>query len=261
MHRNKVTISSLYLMIISLFFIQCSDSTTSVDPGDDNDTDPPAEFSQTLGPGQSGEAFITDITYDQLLVELQYMPGSAPDQESITNLQAFLEQHLDKSSITFLEPQEIPSGGQVSYTASDVRIIEEENRREFTDGSSLAAYVLFLDGEYETESVLGIAYYNTSTAYFGDTINRISGGLGQPSRTKIESTVFAHEFGHLMGLVNNGTEAQTDHHDSENGAHCTVEECLMYYRVETTDFFANLFDGSVPGLDDFCLADIAAVKN
>lgn len=34
----------------------------------------------------------------------------------------------------------------------------------------------------------------------------------------------------------------------------------MYYQVETTDFFANLFDGSVPELDDFCLADIEAVK-
>jgi hypothetical protein len=260
MHRNKLAISSLLLMIISLFILQCSDSTTSVNPGNDNNTDPPAEFNHTHGPGQSGEAFISNTTYDQLVVEIQYMPDSAPDQESIHNLQGFLEQHLDKSTVTILEPQEIPSDGQESYTASDLRNIEEVNRQEFTDGSLLAAYVLFLDGEYVTESVLGIAYYNTSTAYFGNTINGISGGLGQPSRTKIESTVFAHEFGHLMGMVNNGTDAQADHHDRENGAHCTVEKCLMYFSVETTDFFANLFDGSIPEFDDFCVADIEAAK-
>ena len=171
-----------------------------------------------------------------------------------------MDRHLEKSSITILDPQEIASGQQGSYSANDVREIEEQYREEYSDETTLAAYVLFLDGEFESGSVLGIAYYNTSSAYFGDTINRISGGLGQPSRATIESTVFAHEFGHLVGLVNNGTEALADHHDSDNGAHCTIEECLMYFQVETTDFFANLFDGSIPELDDFCLADIAAVK-
>lgn len=93
--------------------------------------------------------------------------------------------------------------------------MEKEHREHFTEGTTLASYIIFLDGEFSTSNVLGIAYYNTSTAYFHETIDRISGGLGQPSRTKIESTVFAHEFGHLMGLLNNGTDTQDDHHDSK----------------------------------------------
>jgi len=258
--------SILFAIAVSLLLIHCSDSSTSVDPGNDNengtnpDPDPPIEFDHSRAPGASAEAFITSSTFDQLTIEIQYMPGARPDDSSINNLQNFLELHLEKTSVAILEPQEIESGEQESYTADDIRTIEEENREEFTDESTLAAYVLFLDGEFESGSVLGVAYFNTSTAYFGDTINRISGGLGQPSRTTIESTVFAHEFGHLMGLVNNGTEAQADHHDSENGAHCTVEDCLMYFQVETTNFFANLFDGSIPELDNFCLADIDAVR-
>lgn len=258
-----------YRIILAVFslllVIQCSDQSTQVDDpttGDNgNGGEPPASFSHTQAPGHSNEAFIMDIQYDQLVVEIQFMPGSEPNEASLHNLQDFLEQHLDKSSVTILNPSEIPSGGQDSYTSTDVRSLEDQYREEFTDGSTLASYVVFLDGEYETENVLGIAYYNTSTAYFHKTIDRISGGIGQPSHTQIESTVFAHEFGHLMGLVNNGTDAQADHYDSENSAHCTVEECLMYYSVETTDFFANLFDGSVPELDDFCVADVEAVKN
>lgn len=257
---NKRAIGFFLLIVSLLLFNHCSDQSTQTDSTTNGDNSP-AAFSHTHTPGHSNEAFITDTQYDQLVVEIQYMPGAKPNEASVNYLQEFLELHLDKSSVTILNPSEISSGGQNSYTATDVRNLEEQYRREFTVGSTLASYVLFLDGEFETGNVLGIAYYNTSTAYFYETIDRISGGLGQPSRTTIESTVFAHEYGHLMGLVNNGTDVQTDHHDSENGAHCVVEECLMYYRVETTDFFANLFDGSVPELDEFCLADIEAVIN
>lgn len=242
------------LILFTFIFVSCGDQSTQVE-------DPVDEFSHTSNPGTSNEAFITADEFDELVVEIQYMPGVEPLQESIDNLKAFLEQHLEKTSVTILTPKEIPSGGQDSYTANEVRNLEEEHRETFTEGSTLVSYAIFLDGEFDSGNVLGIAYYNTSTAYFGETIDRISGGATQPSREKIESTVFNHEFGHLMGLVNSGTDAQNeDHHDSENGAHCTVEECLMNFQVNTTDFFANIFDGSVPDLDEFCVADIEAVK-
>ncbi len=244
----------LVLFLFTFIIYSCSDQPTQVDD------DPSADFGHTHNPGASNEAFITSDEYDELVLEIQYMPGVEPRQESIDNLQEFLEKHLDKASVTILPPQEIPSGEQDSYTANEVRDLENEHREIFTEGSTLASYAIFLDGEFDNGNVLGIAYYNTSTAYFGETIDRISGGIGQPSRVQIESTVFNHEFGHLMGLVNNGTDMQDDHHDSENGAHCTEDECLMYFQVNTTDFFANIFDGSVPELDEFCVADIEALK-
>jgi len=249
-----------YFILASLsmtLFVRCSDQSTGIDNGNGQ---APADFNHKLSPGSSNEAFITDNEYDQLIVEIQYMPGAEPRPESVENLRDFLELHLDKTSVTILTPSEIPSGGQEAYSANDVRALEEEHRENFTEGSTLASYAIFLDGEFSTRNVLGIAYYNTSTAYFSPTIHRISGGVGQPSRTAIESTVFNHEYGHLMGLVNNGTEMQHDHHDSENGAHCTVQECLMYFSVNTTDFFANLFGGSIPELDEYCVADIDALK-
>ncbi|MEX1260612.1 MAG: hypothetical protein WEA58_07020 [Balneolaceae bacterium] len=253
MIRTLQSISVLFLL--TFIFFSCGDQSTQVED------DPINEFSHTQNPGASNEAFITNDEFDELVVEVQYMPGVEPDQESLNNLQEYLEQHLEKTSITVLTPEEIPSGDQETYTADQVRDLEDEHRKRFTEDGTLVSYAIFLDGEYDDGNVLGIAYYNTSTAYFGETIEQISGGATQPSREKIESTVFNHEFGHLIGLVNSGTDAQDEnHHDSENGAHCTVEECLMYYSVNTTNFFANLFDGSVPELDEFCLADIEAVK-
>ena len=40
---------------------------------------------------------------------------------------------------------------------------------------------------------------------FGKTIHDNSGALGQTSRTKLESTVLDHEFGHILGLVDIGS--------------------------------------------------------
>ncbi|PSQ81006.1 MAG: hypothetical protein BRD41_03875 [Bacteroidetes bacterium QS_1_63_11] len=106
---------------------------------------------------------------------------------------------------------------------------------------------------------MGIAYYNTSMAFFGKTIDEITGGLNQPSREKVEATVFRHEFGHNLGLVNNGIPPQQEsHHDEENGAHCTNEQCVMYYAIETTDFFSNVFDGTILTFEQFCTEDMAA---
>lgn len=264
---KRIFTYSLFPIIVLLFILLagCGDQTTNVDGNSGNDNGnngdpPPADFSHKRPAGDSNKAFITNQNFDNLVVEIQYMPGAGPDTRSLVNLRDFLEKYLQKSSVTIREPREIPAGGKDSYTPADVRSLEDDHRTEFTAGNTLVTYAIFLDGEYQNENVLGIAYYNTSTAYFGETIRRISGGIGEPSRVDIESTVFNHEFGHLMGLVNNGTGVQEDHHDSENGAHCTVEDCLMYFSVQTTNFFANLFGGSIPELDEFCVADIEALK-
>lgn len=252
--------STLALLFVILIVLSCSDQPTQTDNGTNGNGGANSEFNHTAAPGSSNEAFILDRDFDELIVEIQYMPETRPSTDAINNLKLFLETHLDKASVTILEPEEIPSGNQESYSDSDVRNLEAENRQHFTDDRTLASYALFLDGEFSQGNVLGIAYYNTSTAYFAPTIRSISGGIG-PSRSTIETTVFNHEYGHLMGLVNNGTDMVEDHHDHENGAHCTEQECLMYFSVNTTDFFANLFGDSIPELDEFCLMDIENLKD
>lgn len=258
MLRKSFTILFLILLVVS-----CSDQPTQIDNGGNGNGNggTGSDFNHTLNPGSSNEAFILDRDFDELIVEIQYMPAQRPTDDAINNLKQFLETQLDKASITILEPEEISSGEQESYSATDVRDIEAEHRQHFTEDRTLASYALFLDGEFSQGNVLGIAYYNTSTAYFAPTIRSISGGIGQPSRSTIETTVFNHEYGHLMGLVNNGTDMVEDHHDHENGAHCTEQECLMYFAVNTTDFFANIFGGNIPELDEFCLMDVQNLKD
>lgn len=261
-HTNmKWKFSLLFLTAILFFIVSCSDDsmTGSDDDSDpDNDRDPTFSYNHEDQPGSSAVDFLASDDFENLVIEIDYMEGYEPTDEMVNNLKSFLESRLSKSNITILSPSSIEAGGQSSYTANDVRDWEEEYRSEFSEENTLAAYVIILDGEYSDSNVLGIAYYNTSATLFGESIENASDGVGSTPRSLIESTVLQHEFGHLLGLVNNGVEMQANHQDEENGHHCNDENCLMYYAVETTDFFASLLGGEVPDLDDQCRADLAA---
>jgi len=258
MYVMRYQIILVILLVATLLTLPTACDRTPTQAVDTGDT----SYNHTLGPGAANEDLVTAQEYTRLVVQVHYMEGYAPRQEAIDALQSFLEMWLVKNEVIIRTPEQIPSGGRDRYSASEVRELEEEHRSEFSDleRRTLATYVLILDGEYNEGNVLGIAYYNTSTALFGETIARISGGLGQPSRQLVEATVLRHEFGHLMGLVNAGTDMQKEHQDKPNGAHCDNEECLMYYAFNQADLFRNLFGQQVPDLDAFCEADIRALS-
>jgi hypothetical protein len=123
-------------------------------------------------------------------------------------------------------------------------------------------YFLFVDGEYAANSggtvTLGVAWRNTSMAIFHKSIEDLSGGIGQPARSVLESTVMDHEIGHLLGLVNVGSDMQVDHQDDPNGHHCDNSNCLMHYLAETGDIITTLLGGNIPQLDNNCIADLQA---
>lgn len=225
---------------------------------------PPAPYSHTERAGHAANDFLADSNFTELIVEIDYMEGYEPNEEALDSLKTFLEQRLYKSTVTIQDPTVIEPGNQENYTAEEIRDLEDQHRDEFTETTEddrLAAYMIIVDGEYEQSNVLGIAYYNTSNAFFGPAYEQASGGIGQASRFKVEATSFRHEFGHLFGLVNidgSGTDMQNEHQDENNGHHCDNEECLMYYAMETTDLFGEFVGEDIPSLDQNCILDLQA---
>jgi len=243
----------LFLILTFIFlFISC-DSDSVTEPGDDE-----FSFNHEINPGQSATEFLNDDDFERLVVQVQYMQGYEPTQEGLSNLESFLGERLNKSSITIMEPEEIPAEGESSYTADDVRDLEREHRTQFSSENEIAAYFIILDGEYSDADVLGIAHFNTSMALFGPKFAEVSSGVGSPSKEDVETIVLRHEFGHNLGLVNNGVDMQENHQDTDNGRHCDNEECLMYYAFRNADLFGNIFGGSIPDLDENCIADLQA---
>lgn len=248
-------------LILLLLIIGYSGCTKVTEPNDDGNS---IEYSHRLNPGSSANDFLSDDTFKELVIEIDYMGSHAPNSQALDSLQVFLEQQLHKTKITILEPTQIPSGGQSTYSADDVRRLEANHRSTYTD-STLAAYMIIVDGRFEQNNVLGIAYYNTSNAFFGLAYEDATSGFSAPSRYLTEAISFRHEFGHLFGLVGiagSGTNMVNDHKDVEHGNHCTNESCLMYYAMESPDLFEVFLGGEqIPKLDEFCLQDLAGNRD
>jgi hypothetical protein len=259
---------SFIVVVCSLAFVIFSCSDSSVGPNNDSDDsngdsngDDVEEFDSQAANGASAEAYLTDDQFTTLEIEIDYMEGYEPTQEGIDRLVSFLENRLNKSDIS-IATTEITAQDAGPYSTSDIKSIENEERDNYTeaDGSTLHAYFLIVDGEHDQSNVLGIAYWNTSMAFFGKTIDDISGSSPtNPSRAQVEGTVFRHEVGHNIGLVGNGSPHPDgqESHETDGSAHCTTDGCLMEPSVQTTDFFANL-SGDVPDLDELCVEDLQA---
>ena len=246
---------NVVLIAIGLAFAAygCLDTNTGV--GEDSN-----QFVSQAAPGGSAQVFLSDSSFTNLELEIDYMPEHQPSQQALDSLKSFLQERLNKSEIVIQTPSEVQSGGGGTYSAAEIRTFEEEYRDNYTDSreNTLYAYMLIVDGRsQEQDNVLGITYYNTSMAFFGESFNEASSGVGAPSKAMVEGTVFQHEFGHTLGLVGSGAPTQSEH-KTAGSAHCTAEGCLMESTVETTNYFFNLFGGSIPELDEQCIADLQA---
>jgi len=242
---------SFFLAIISLNNLSCkkTDTITGL-PSINSDNNKPV--------GASANALLSAATYTSVKIEIQYMPGYAPDAGALNNLTVFLNMLVNKpGGITIVQSQ-IAASGKTVLSLDDIATIEKNNRTAYTSGSQLGVYFLYTDGRYTEGNVLGIAFRNTSMCLFGKTIHDNSGAIGQTSRTKLESTVLEHETGHILGLVDIGSAMQTNHKDAAHGSHCNNTSCLMYYASETTDILGFLLTGAIPPLDANCRADLQA---
>lgn len=247
------------VLTLALLIGACGDGGT--DPMTEPDppgTDPTA-YDHTRGPGVSARDLLAADDYDRLVVQIQYVGDFAPTAQGLAHLEGFLQERVNKPmGIQIVSPEQIQITPQATYSASEIRALEAEHRSMYTQGRTLVAYFLWIDGAFDqSANVLGIAYNNTSMAIFAERIDDNTGGLAQPSKATVEGTVAIHEFGHILGLVNNGSPMQIDHQDEPNGHHCDNDDCIMYFAVRTTDFLSNLM-GGLPDLDQNCIDDLQA---
>lgn len=243
----------LSIFLVTAILVGCSKSSTSYV----NNPNAP-DYLHNRPVGASANEILASSKYSSLKIEVQYMTGFAPDAAALNNLQSLVTSLVNKPGGIMIVTKEIPASGNTTLSVDNVVTIEKNNRTAFTSGSEIALYVLYTNGNYTDNNVLGIAYKNTSVVLFGKKINDNSGGIGQASRTKLVATVAEHEMGHLLGLVDLGSTMQSAHRDAAHGSHCSNSGCLMYYASETSDILGFLITGNIPSLDAACKADMTA---
>ena len=244
--------TTLKIVLVLAIFVGCSkkDSSYVNNPGASDLHNKPV--------GTSAGELLASSKYTSVKIEVQYMNGYLPDPGALNHLQAVLGSLVNKPSGISIVTKQIPASSAAVLSVNDVIQIEQNNRTAFTSGTELALYVLYTNGNYSDDNVLGVAYRNTSVVLFGKKIQDNSGGIGQASRTKLVATVAEHEMGHLLGLVDIGSPMQSNHKDAAHGNHCNNTSCLMYYASETSDILGFLITGNIPSFDANCLADLHA---
>ncbi|NHF58158.1 hypothetical protein FK220_002315 [Flavobacteriaceae bacterium TP-CH-4] len=230
--------------------------------GCSNDDDPaPIETPVTidksanlLGSGDSANDLLSNDSFSKLLIEIAYVEGFRPTATAMDEFVDYLSTHTFKVDIE-IDYLELPSPGEEDLTLQEIADLESENRTAYNDGETLAVYIYFADApsvdddEEEGLVTLGAVYRNTSMVIHEVTVRRLAARSLFISDSDVEGATVNHEFGHLFGLVNLGSDPVNDHEDTEAPNHCNVEGCLMRAELQFSPSSRAIAKTSKSGID------------
>lgn len=248
-----------FLLVLSAFFmLSACNKDDAKDPVDD------LKAENLKGLGVSAEDLLSNDIYTKMRVEVVYVAGQQPIQQSISSLEDFLNARVNKpGGITFTQ-RAIQSPGTSPYNTEEIRAIEDEFRTEYTEDDDIAVFILFADGQSSNDTntsvTLGTAYRNTSMVVYEETLKDLTNNGNGPDLFLLEATTLHHEFGHLFGLVGiQDDDIHADHEDENHPKHCMVPECLMYFESSVPSrILLRSAGGAITPLDDLCIADLQA---
>lgn len=196
------------------------------------------------------------------LIEIDYVQGHRPSSQAISLLEDRLHSLVKKDTIRVIVDDVIPSQG-ADQEIRDFESLKRLHKDKENDGDTVVTYVLYVNGNSAQDtsqgSVLGLAYSHNTIVMFDETINNAANL--RFSSTAIEEAVLVHEFGHILGLVNNGIDMVNPHEgrdsDGKPNRHSDNTASVMTPAVETTDIL-NLIGGLPTDFDSDDRADICA---
>lgn len=246
---------SRFVALLSLLIISCGGTATP------EERKPPPQL------------FSPSSTIKKVVVEIDYGPDAQP-YEGGTLFDANAERLFRDTGKTFTvqSPTPIDEPTKTSLDVNELLEIAARHRDVKNSDDTAGFYVLFVNARFKDsalqvrDDVLGVSIGNTGViAMFKPVIESTKSILTPNLERFVEQTTLTHEFGHAVGLVNNGAPALANHHDTEHGAHCSNEQCVMYWQNEGASAaieFARkyLTSGNAIVFDADCLDDVDALK-
>ncbi|HEX7665462.1 MAG TPA: hypothetical protein VF407_13145 [Polyangiaceae bacterium] len=272
------TLASLFL------FASCSSSSgggsSENGDGSSNGGGGGSDQGQASGSvGQPSSATLFSPAITDVSIEIDYAKDAAPYTgsagttsdvftimgDNVARIFQNAPKHVTIPS-TLDQMQELDDVTATSFTNDAILAIATAHRDQKNTASTATFYIVFVNGYYDQgqgpdHGIIGVSLGDTGViAMFKPVIAGTQSTLpGTPQY--VEQSTLVHEFGHAVGLVNNGITMTTPHQDSAHGAHCTNTKCTMYWENEgasaATQFALDHFLGGSDILfGDECLADL-----
>lgn len=217
---------------------------------------------------------------DEVLLQVAFEPGAEPytgeapfDGDLWDLFEANAAALFDPAGVRVTAPRtlaefvELPDQTDMAFDIQELLDLAELIRPERQERQEVFQ-AIWLDGNFELDGevlddVLGVSLNPTGIIAMFKPVIRSASPLpdGQVARF-VEQSTLVHEFGHAVGLVNQGLPLASPHHDEENGNHCTNDGCVMYWlnegAQEVRDFVQDLAQsGSLLLFGPECIADAA----
>lgn len=212
--------------------------------------------------GQSGPRdYVSSENYTKWVIEVDTIQGQGPPSGALDFLKSRLASVVNKpGGLDLLQDDTMPARGG-EWTDRDIAQYVDAHRGTNTGGNTVVTHLLFLDGHSEHDEdnarVLGVAYGHETIVLFAESIASSCTILATNPCTNaapVWRSVLVHEFGHTMGLVDNGIPMVTPHEDSSHPGHSSSQSSVMYWAVERSGLL-SVFTGDPP--NDYDAADRA----
>ena len=188
--------------------------------------------------------YLTSDSYQKWVIEVDYAATEKPSTALTRFLHDRLAPLVHKDSIEVRLGESLEGNTDTSWSDGDVQSFAREHRNVETGMGTVATHVLFLAGHssHDTDDgrVLGIAYGHDLIVIFSQSIKNAC-TLPAPlcSPETYFQAVLVHEFGHVLGLVDNGVPMVRDHEADTCGSkadegHSINQNSVMYCQVETS---------------------------
>ena len=217
-------------------------------------------YEDDAGVGAMARAILRGSPARRLVIEITYVTGRKPAQDSIGHLVTILRRETVKNDgiiETYDDP--IPAS-KSSYSLNDLVGLEARYRRLHSTGSVATIWIAALNGSFAGDSnTLGLEFRATAAAIFEDQIQNAATLL--VSAGSIERSVITHETGHLLGLINIGYRSAYDHEDPQHPHHSKYQTSVMYWAIDDMSIAAILTGGPPDDFDQYDRADLAALRS
>jgi hypothetical protein len=243
------------------------------------------------GPADGGDggnpplAGLFTSTVAEVALEVDYQPGAEPytglnpgsgNTDTWDLFKSNAEALFAGSPKTLLVPNRIQDMEQLadvtgtSFTVDAILSIATAHWTSPSTETRRVFYVLFLEGSFNQDgadqtAVLGVSLGDTGIIAMFKPVIRSTGLEATSIPRLVEQVVMIHEFGHAVGLVNNGVPLSSAHQDTTHGAHCSNADCAMYYTVDGYNEIVDFINRRVQGAGTVlfgseCLEDTRAAS-